>query len=108
LKPVIRKDVLLLQPTTLTDAEVAAERSEVANYFVAAKVRQHIQQPRGYASRNNDIVPMELGVASIANARPIPNRETRACHHCGKKGHLKVNCFKLQRDQQQGSAHVAY
>ncbi len=67
LKPAIRKDVLLAQPTTITDAEMAAERSEVANFYVSSKAC-HLtrfvprQQPRQHDS--SGIVPMELGVVS--------------------------------------------
>lgn len=28
-------------------------------------------------------------------ARSVPHQETRTCHHCGKKGHVKAKCWKL-------------
>jgi hypothetical protein len=75
LKPVIRKDVLLSQPQTVTDAIMAAERSEVANFFVPNKSARfqpravqhpHVKQPHPRAYGNPNIVPMELGVASTS------------------------------------------
>lgn len=45
---------------------------------------------------------MDLGTAAQSSKQV--QRETRTCHYCGKKGHLRSSCFKLQRDQ---SANVA-
>lgn len=44
LKPMIRKDVLLARPATLTKAEVVAVRSEQANIAVAARVEQVVNK----------------------------------------------------------------
>lgn len=83
----IRKDVLLAQPDTVTEAIMAAERSEVANFFVSSKQlhrtlrpaqspRARTYHPREYGNPN--IVPMELGTASSSRAPPAPRvRETR-------------------------------
>ena len=36
---------------------------------------------------------------------PRPNKETRACHYCGIKGHLKKDCFKWKREQSGKQPH---
>ena len=34
------------------------------------------------------------------------NRESRTCYYCGKKGHIKKNCRKLKRDNQQNKGRA--
>ena len=95
---------------------MAAERSEVAHNYTSStkmplfraafnqrssrsampqqRVPQRVFHPREYGNPNS--VPMELGFAQntpVTSSSQPTNRETRVCHFCGKRGHLKSNCF---------------
>ena len=135
LKDAVRQQVLLGRPMSLEDAILLAERADAAIMFNrsyggggnsgfrgASSLNRNRQQRRnngGYdRNRNNNssgYAPMDIdtvqgGSAHDQNQRGGSARGRFTCYYCGKAGHVKKKCFKLQRDQQQqkqqGSFHA--
>lgn len=101
LKPEVRIHVKLQQPTTLHDAVELAikadsmvwERGRISNN----RFTNGGSTNRGAATRSGP-APMELGAVEQQRPKNLPLK----CFYCGKPGHKRRDCKKLQADRQLG------
>ena len=136
LKDGVRQQVLLGRPMSLEDTILLAERADAAIMFNrqyhgggqrgrgfggnnSGRDRRQQQHRRrgGYDPNNRGYAPMDLDSVERSGNNNNNNNNNRnrnnssrgriTCYHCGKPGHVKKNCFKLQREMQSRQGNVS-
>ena len=103
LRSFTRSQVMLQRPENLEDAIVLAERAEQSLYWQRGGMdrgrsfykRSPVNQDRRTVSQYSNSrykgpAPMVLG-----NVAESSSKSQVTCHHCGKPGHFKRDCWKL-------------
>ena len=125
-----RQQVLLARPESLEDAILLAERADAAIMYNRASSsgfggrgsggyrgnnNRNNRRRGGYDRSNNGYAPMDIDALESSGKhtggaggarRDGGARGKVTCYYCGKPGHVKRQCFKLQRDNKQQSGHV--
>lgn len=101
LKPEVRIHVKLQQPTTLHDAVELAIKADSMVWERGRNGNNRFSNPtsgnHGAVTRTGP-APMELGV--VEHQKPKMQHTPLKCFYCGKPGHKRRDCKKLQADKQ--------
>lgn len=113
LKPQIQIHVTLQRPTTLAEAQNLAIRVDTSLWAMGQRGgRSHYNHGNYNSAPCADAPPdkMDLDNAEAKGGatRPPPRKdnktgETRSCWYCGRRGHLKHKCRKLDADRRSGN-----
>ncbi len=111
---------MLERPDTFEEAVLLAERAEQSLFWRRDSgrsrtfyrgSREDVRRVSQFGnSRYKGPAPMVLGTAQSAGASRGTSRTDAVCHHCGRKGHLKRDCWQLHgkpSSQPRGGATMA-
>jgi hypothetical protein len=104
LKPHLQREIRVRGYVTLEEIIVAAERLD-AVFFMTRPSLSSLKKPfREFESKNDEVVPMELGALKSSGANGKLSQEERtklmkegACFFCKEKGHRANSCPKKKK-----------